>query len=80
MKYLLKIFALLTFLSLNLIDAQQVVKVDTISGTPLSMSMDKKIGDLLENLEDKCTTKIANNPGKIGTPMMMTLQKRLRQK
>ena len=42
MKYLLKIFALLTFLSLNLIDAQQVVKVDTISGTPLSMSMDKK--------------------------------------
>lgn len=64
MKYLLKIFALLTFLSLNLIDAQQVVKVDTISGTPLSMSMDKKIGDLLENLEDKCTTKIANNPGK----------------
>ena len=56
MKYLLKIFALLTFLSLNLIDAQQVVKVDTISGTPLSMSMDKKIGDLLENLEDSYST------------------------
>jgi hypothetical protein len=64
MKYLLKIFALSTFLSLNLIDAQQVVKADTISGTPLSMSMDKKIGDLLESLEDKCITKITKNPRK----------------
>lgn len=64
MKYLLKIFALSTFLSLNLIDAQQVVKNDTISGTPLSMTMDKKVEELLGNMEDKCATTIGNNSGK----------------
>ena len=67
MKYILKIFALSTFLSLNLIDAQQVVKNDTISGTPLTMMMDKKIEDLLGSIEDKCATTIKNNPGKTWT-------------
>lgn len=64
MKYLLKIFALSTLFALNLIDAQQVVKNDTISGTPLSMTMDKKIEDLLGNIEDKCSTTIAKIPTK----------------
>ena len=61
MNYLLKIFALSAFLSLNFIDAQQVVKSDTISGTPFSMTMDKKIGDLLGTMEDKCAIKISDN-------------------
>lgn len=64
MNYLLKIFALSAFLTLNLIEAQQVVKSDTISGTPFSMTMDQKIEDLLGNMEDKCTTTIGSNSGK----------------
>lgn len=63
MKKLLKIFTLLCFLIINTIDAQLVVKIDTLAGTPLSMSMDKKIGDLLANIEDKCATNLANNSG-----------------
>lgn len=39
--------------------AQQIVKNDTISGTPLAISMDKNVNDLLENIEDKCATEIA---------------------
>ena len=66
MKYLLKIFALLTFLSLNLIDAQQVVKKDTIEGTPLSMMMDEKVSTLLSDIEDKCATKLGSSSGNFG--------------
>jgi hypothetical protein len=64
MKYILKIFALLSFFAINNFEAQSVVKNDTISGTPLSMTMDKKISDLLANVEDKCSTTITNNSGK----------------
>ncbi|OWK75099.1 sporulation protein [Flavobacteriaceae bacterium JJC] len=56
MKYILKIFTALSFFVINAIDAQQVVKNDTISGTPLTISMDKKVNDLLVNIEDKCAT------------------------
>ncbi|KIA90244.1 sporulation protein [Kaistella jeonii] len=51
-------------LTINTFDAQLVVKNDTLSGTPLSMTMDKKIGDLLVNIEEKCATTITNNSGK----------------
>lgn len=67
MKYILKIFALTTFLNLNLIDAQQVVKKDTISGTPLSITMDQKVDDLLGNIEDKCATNTNSSSGKSWT-------------
>ena len=60
MKILLKIFALFPFIIFNGIEAQQVVKSDTLSGTPLTMTMDKKIGDLLGNIEDKCATKFTD--------------------
>lgn len=64
MKYILKIFTALSFLTINLFEAQSVVKSDTISGTPLSITMDKKINDLLGNIEDKCATTLSNNSGK----------------
>ena len=57
MKSILKIIAVLSLFSINQIDAQQVVKNDTIAGTPLSISMDKRIDDLIGNIEDKCATK-----------------------
>ena len=64
MKYIHKIYTVFLFLTINTIEAQQVVKIDTISGTPLSITMDKKINDLLGNVEDKCNTNITHNPTK----------------
>ncbi|MCZ2084379.1 MAG: SPOR domain-containing protein [Flavobacteriales bacterium] len=63
MKNLFKIIIAISLFSTNIFDAQQVVKKDTISGTPLSIMMDQKVSDLLSNIEDKCTTSIANNSG-----------------
>lgn len=36
------------------VEAQQVTKTDTISGTPLTVSMDRNISDALEKLEENC--------------------------
>lgn len=36
------------------IDAQQVVKKDTLSGTELTMTLDARVNDALANLEGKC--------------------------
>ncbi|MBK1894602.1 SPOR domain-containing protein [Chryseobacterium paridis] len=60
MKNLIKILSLLSFFGFYTIEAQQVVKKDTISGTELIMSMDPKVKDALENLEDKCS-RVATN-------------------
>ncbi|MEC5157534.1 SPOR domain-containing protein [Chryseobacterium sp. MP_3.2] len=64
MKIIPKIFALISLLLINIVDAQQVVKNDTISGTPLAVTMDKKIGDLLANIEDKCATSFEEGSNK----------------
>ncbi|MDH6251755.1 hypothetical protein M2347_001482 [Chryseobacterium sp. H1D6B] len=55
MKNLIKIFSVLSLLGFYNIEAQQVVKRDTVSGTELIMSMDPKVKDALENLEEKCS-------------------------
>lgn len=54
MKNLIKIFSVLSLFGFYTIDAQQIVKRDTLSGTELVMSMDPKVKDALENLEEKC--------------------------
>ncbi len=46
---------LVLVLIVNYIDAQTVVKNDTIAGVPLIISMDSRINDLLEKSEDKCS-------------------------
>ena len=72
MNHFLKIISVLFFFAANTFDAQVVVKTDTISGTPLSVSMDKKVDDLLGNMEDKClTTGTVSNPRE-GTPKSNT--------
>lgn len=59
MKNLLKItFILALFLSYN-IEAQEVVKKDTIGGTPLSITMDKNVQEVIEKMEENCS--MANN-------------------
>ena len=66
MKNLFKIIAVLSLLSSNIFEAQQVVKKDTIDGTPLSMMMDEKVSSLLSDIEDKCATKLDSSSGNFG--------------
>ena len=66
MKNLFKIIAVLSLFSSNIFDAQQVVKKDTIDGTPLSMMMDEKVSTLLSDIEDKCATKLGSSSGNFG--------------
>ena len=57
-----RIFAALLFtalLSTSLAKAQEVVKTDTLGTTPMSMSMDKNISDLMDNMEERCATTMA---------------------
>lgn len=83
MKYILKIFTVLCFLVANSIDAQLVVKNDTISGTPITLSMDKKVDELLESAENKCATTITNtysdNTPKTTTPKISVPERNLSQ-
>ena len=60
MKNLIKILSILSLFGFYTIEAQQVVKKDTLSGTELIMSMDPKVKDALENLEDKCSRVVTN--------------------
>ncbi|MCE3075282.1 SPOR domain-containing protein [Chryseobacterium gwangjuense] len=55
MKNLIKLFSILSLISFYNIDAQQVVKKDTLSGTELTISMDARVNDALTSLEDKCS-------------------------
>ncbi|WP_294276593.1 SPOR domain-containing protein [uncultured Chryseobacterium sp.] len=55
MRNLIKIFSVLSLFGFYTIDAQQIVKRDTLSGTELVMTMDSKVNAALENLEEKCS-------------------------
>lgn len=81
MNRILKIIPVIFLLAINNLDAQQVVKNDTISGTPLSISMDKKVDDLLENLEEKCLTGNSpkNDAPKTTAPKIVVPEKELTQ-
>lgn len=65
MKNLIKIFLVLSLFGFYNIDAQQIVKKDTLSGTELIISMDPKVSDALGNLEDKCSKVTTNNSSKV---------------
>ena len=81
MNRILKIIPVIFLFAINNLDAQQVVKNDTISGTPLSISMDKKVEDLLENLEEKCLTGNSpkNDAPKTTVPKIVVPEKELTQ-
>lgn len=63
MNSILKIFSVLILITTNFVAAQLVVKNDTISGTPLSISMDKRIDNLMSDMEDKCATRLTTSSG-----------------
>ena len=54
MNNLLKLFIIATVFSFYQIDAQYVVKKDTLSGTVLSFALDERVNNALEKIEDKC--------------------------
>jgi len=54
MNHLLKLFVFSALFCFYQIDAQYVVKKDTLSGTELSFSLDERVNDALEKIEDKC--------------------------
>ena len=54
MKNVLKISLMFSFVLATIANAQVVTKTDTISGTPLTISMDGKISSLLEKSDDNC--------------------------
>ncbi|MFZ4930572.1 SPOR domain-containing protein [Chryseobacterium sp. Mn2064] len=64
MRNLIKIFSILSLFAFYSIDAQQVVKKDTLSGTELVMTMDSKINAALEGIEGKCSKVATNNSSK----------------
>lgn len=66
MKSILKIITLFSLFSANIFEAQQVVKKDTIAGTPVSIMMDQKVSDLIGTIEDKCATSIGNSGNNSG--------------
>ncbi|MCJ8154780.1 SPOR domain-containing protein [Chryseobacterium sp. SSA4.19] len=55
MKKFIKIFSILALLSFYNIDAQQVVKKDTLAGTELTITMDSKVNTAMESIEDRCS-------------------------
>lgn len=57
MKNILKYSLLLPLFIFNKIEAQQVTKTDTLQGTPLSITADRKVLSLMEDLEEYCDTK-----------------------
>jgi hypothetical protein len=54
MKNFIKIFSLLSLIGFYTIEAQQVVKKDTLSGTELTITMDSRVSDALAAIEDRC--------------------------
>jgi len=54
MRNFIKIFSILSIFGFYTIDAQQVVKRDTLSGTELVMTMDSRVSDAMSSLEEKC--------------------------
>ncbi|RZJ41917.1 MAG: SPOR domain-containing protein [Chryseobacterium sp.] len=54
MRNFIKIFTILSFFGFYTVDAQQVVKKDTLSGTELVMTMDSRVNDAMTSLEEKC--------------------------
>ena len=61
MRNFIKIFSILSFFGFYTVDAQQVVKRDTISGTELVMTMDSRVSDAMTSLEEKCARVAVNN-------------------
>ena len=70
MNNLLKLFIIATVFSFYQIDAQYIVKKDTLSGTELSFSLDERINDALQKVEGNCN-RITDAPVKAPTKIFV---------
>ncbi|MBW8358682.1 MAG: SPOR domain-containing protein [Weeksellaceae bacterium] len=70
MKNSFKILALALISVFYRVDAQEVVKADTLSGTPLIITMDSRVNSALADLEDNCSRNVStrSNAGPSGAP------------
>ncbi|MCX8533456.1 SPOR domain-containing protein [Chryseobacterium luquanense] len=59
MKNLIKIFSVLALMGFYTLEAQQIVKRDTLSGTELVITMDSRVNDALASIEDRCAKTTA---------------------
>lgn len=75
MNNLLKLFIIATVFSFYQIDAQYIVKKDTIAGTEFSFSLDERINDALEKVEDKCDR--SSGPSVKTTPKILVANREL---
>ncbi|MGG7439598.1 SPOR domain-containing protein [Chryseobacterium arthrosphaerae] len=64
MRNLIKIFSILSLFGFYSIEAQQVVRKDTLSGTELVITMDSRINAALDGIEGKCSKVATNNPAR----------------
>ncbi|WP_027381046.1 SPOR domain-containing protein [Chryseobacterium daeguense] len=64
MRNLIKIISVVSLFGFYNVDAQQIVKKDTLAGTELIMVMDSKVSGALESLEDKCSRVASNTPSR----------------
>lgn len=80
MRIFAKALLLFGVLGFYTIEAQQVVKKDTISGTPLTLTMDAKVEDALNTLEERCEkssfTKSYDNDGETSKPSKILVPSR----
>lgn len=70
MNNLLKLFIIATLFSFYQIDAQYVVKKDTLTGTELSFALDERINDALEKIEGNCN-RISDAPVRTPTKVLV---------
>lgn len=61
MKNIFKAFTLFILLISYTIDAQYIVKKDTLSGNEVTMTMDTRVDQLLSKQEDNCNRNTASN-------------------
>ena len=73
MNILLKLFIISTLFCFYQIDAQYVVKKDTLSGTELSFALDERVNDALEKIEDNCNR---NSGAPVKTPTKVLVANR----
>lgn len=80
MKSFLKPTLLFLLFAFQLGTSQVITKKDTIGTTPLVISMDKRVNDLIGNIEDKCSTTItSNNENVKETPKVVVPSRKLTQ-
>ncbi|GGG43731.1 SPOR domain-containing protein [Epilithonimonas arachidiradicis] len=70
MNHLLKLFIISALFCFYQIDAQYVVKKDTLSGTELSFSFDERVNSALEKIEGNCN-RITDAPAKTPTKILV---------